>query len=95
MTHKVGPKGQVVIPKSIRDRIGIRPGDEVVFESGDEEVRIRRADRDEAVQANRIKALRGIWSDEATGTDELLAERRRECEREEQKAQGHGVGRLR
>ena len=29
MTHKVGPKGQVVIPKAVRERVGISPGSEV------------------------------------------------------------------
>lgn len=33
MTHRVGVKGQVVIPKELRDRAGIRPGDDVHFEA--------------------------------------------------------------
>ena len=32
MTHRVGAKGQVVIPKEMRERAGLRPGSEVEFE---------------------------------------------------------------
>jgi AbrB family looped-hinge helix DNA binding protein len=47
MTHKVGPKGQVVIPKELRDALGITPGDEVTFwREGDHvAVRLARSDR--------------------------------------------------
>jgi AbrB family looped-hinge helix DNA binding protein len=46
MTNRVGPKGQVVLPKRIRDRLGIKPGDSVVVDERDDEVRIRRVDLD-------------------------------------------------
>lgn len=42
MTHRVGPKGQVVIPKEIRDQLGIESGDEVEFELNDDAVAVRR-----------------------------------------------------
>lgn len=42
---KTNIKGQVVIPKEIRDLLGIAPGDEVVFELGDNEAKIRPAGR--------------------------------------------------
>ena len=43
MTHRVGPKGQVVIPKELRDRLGIEPGDEVDFWFEDGHVSVRLA----------------------------------------------------
>ena len=43
MTHKVGPKGQVVIPKDMRDALGLRPGDEVDFQLSDSGVLVEPA----------------------------------------------------
>jgi len=41
LKRRLGPKGQVVIPKKIRDVIGIRPGSEVVFEVRGDEVVVK------------------------------------------------------
>ena len=43
MTHRVGPKGQVVIPKELRDELGIEPGDEVSFWRHDDHIALRPA----------------------------------------------------
>jgi len=37
----VGPKGQIVIPDSIRKAFGIKPGSSVIIELKDEEIVIR------------------------------------------------------
>ncbi|GBD46167.1 hypothetical protein HRbin41_00989 [bacterium HR41] len=39
---KVTAKGQVTIPKEVRERLGIRPGDEVEFVPDREGVRMRK-----------------------------------------------------
>jgi len=39
--RKIGNKGQIVIPKDIREYVGIMPGDEVVMEVREKEVVIR------------------------------------------------------
>ena len=41
LKSKVGPKGQAVIPKEVRDILGIAPGDEVLFEIADKEAKIK------------------------------------------------------
>jgi AbrB family looped-hinge helix DNA binding protein len=38
MTGRLGAKGQVVIPKALRERVHLQPGDEVEFELRDEEI---------------------------------------------------------
>ena len=80
MTYKVGPKGQVVIPKSIRERLGIEPGDEVFVEQEGDHIEIRRA--------NEPVELLGLLADlPGGGTDALLAARREDQELEEAKIQ--------
>jgi AbrB family looped-hinge helix DNA binding protein len=94
MTHKMGIKGQVVIPKAIREEIGFEPGDEVAFDSDGMEVRIRRTADEPKARARGIKALRGILAGgPGGGTEDLMAERRKERALEERKAQRWGVGR--
>ncbi|HEX4979621.1 MAG TPA: AbrB/MazE/SpoVT family DNA-binding domain-containing protein [Acidimicrobiales bacterium] len=76
MTHRVGPKGQVVIPKELRDELGIEPGDEVSFWRHDDHVALRRSARD--------RALRGRFRGSALTAElerERAADRRRERER--------------
>lgn len=43
MTHRVGTKGQVVIPKELRDELGISPGDEIRFWRDGDHVALRAA----------------------------------------------------
>jgi AbrB family looped-hinge helix DNA binding protein len=42
MTHRVGRKGQVVIPKAFRNAVGIQPGDEVTFSQEGDAIRVER-----------------------------------------------------
>jgi AbrB family looped-hinge helix DNA binding protein len=73
MTSRVGPKGQVVLPKEVRDKLGISPGDEVVVEEAGGEARVRRVETE--------ARLRGLLRhDDPLG--ELEAEHRREVERD-------------
>lgn len=53
MTHKIGQKGQVVIPKPMRDELGLKPGTDVEFEVTDRGVLI--------IEHRDIRSLGGIF----------------------------------
>lgn len=71
MTQRVGAKGQVVIPKDLRDEIGLQPGTEVEFEQDGGSVRILPAG------AAATLGLRGRYRSSGLA-DALLADRARE-----------------
>jgi AbrB family looped-hinge helix DNA binding protein len=82
----MGPKGQVVIPKAIRDALGIEPGDEVDVERRRSEVVIHLHRVSAEERQRRIAGLRGMLAGLPGGdTDALEAVRREEREREGRK----------
>ena len=76
-TVTVSKKGWVVIPREIRQRYGIRPGDKVQVVDYAERIAIIPAMKDP------IQEARGMLKGRPSLTKALLEERRREREREE------------
>lgn len=80
MPMKVTAKGQVTIPKRIRDMLGIQPGSKVAFTlAEDGSVTLSKCDEDHASRGhpNRFAALRGS-SSSGMSTDEIMSLMRRE-----------------
>ena len=67
MAQKVGPKGQVVIPKKFRDKLGIEPGDEVIVSLSENGVLIQ--------PVHATQSLRGMFA--GTGMLKMLMDDRR------------------
>jgi len=64
-------KGQVTIPKPVRDRLGVKPGDEVTFELGaDGRVTVSKARGKPS--KSRFAALRGR-AGKGLSTDQIMA----------------------
>lgn len=84
-TYKMGPKGQVVIPKLIRDRLDLRPGDSLTVSEEHDEVRIRKVLVSPDERKMVLKGLRGALANDRGLTKILEAERRKERNREDRR----------
>ncbi|MBK6872346.1 MAG: AbrB/MazE/SpoVT family DNA-binding domain-containing protein [Kineosporiaceae bacterium] len=69
---RVTDKGQVTIPKQLRDDLGIGPGTEVTFEPTDEGILIRRSTQSPSRGRRLAEQLRGR-GDVPLSTDEIMA----------------------
>jgi AbrB family looped-hinge helix DNA binding protein len=45
--RRLGPKGQIVLPKDIREMLGVKPGNEIILEVTGDEVKIRPSNKPE------------------------------------------------
>lgn len=50
VTAKVTSKGQITLPKAVRERLGLKQGSTVVFEEDENGIRVRRPSRREALE---------------------------------------------
>lgn len=69
---RVTTKGQVTIPKEIRDALGIKPGDEVAFEKTDAGYTIQKEEPTTAEGDDPFEKYRG-----SAESDETMPERMR------------------
>ena len=81
MSHRVvkmGDRGRLIVPRDIRRRLELAPGDRLLLSEEGDELRLRPL-------AGRVAALRGAYADLAPERDlaeQLIADRRTEAERE-------------
>jgi AbrB family looped-hinge helix DNA binding protein len=74
---KTSAKGQVVIPKKEREKVGIKPGTKVIAVAVRDRIEIR------PLPENPVESYCGIYKKGASLTKALLRERKRDFHREE------------
>jgi AbrB family looped-hinge helix DNA binding protein len=70
-------KGQVVIPKKEREKVGIKPGTKVIAKAVEDHIEIK------PLPENPVESYCGIFKKGSSLTKALLKERRKELNREE------------
>lgn len=70
MNSRVGERGQVTIPKRMRERLGIRSGEKVEFEEHEDFLVVRKSASSDA-----LEGLRGLVARRGTIDDYLVSAR--------------------
>ena len=78
-TVTTSPKGQVVIPKEIRDKVGLKPGKRVTVEAVGDHVEVR------ALPEDPVEFFCGAFKEGSSLTKALLEERKEDAGREAKK----------
>ncbi len=79
-TARTSSKGQIVIPKGIRDKVGIKPGSLVEIKLANNHIEIVPLPEDP------IKALRGTLKGRKSLATQLIKEHRQEVQRDAKRA---------
>lgn len=84
-TAYVTTKGQLVIPARIRRKLGIKPGTKVCFVEREGEILFQPVTKDY------IRSICGMLKSTTSVTQELLADRKKDKQREETKLEKLGA----
>ena len=81
-TTRLSSKGQVVIPKADREKLGIKPGAKVIVKAVSDHIEIY------PLPENPVEYFCGIFEEGSSLTHALIKDRKEEAERERKKGAG-------
>ena len=72
-TSRITSKGQTTIPREVREKLSLQPGDVVVYELDDDEVRLRKQVPVDVAYLRAVQTTLSEWDspEDAAAFDEL------------------------
>ncbi|MGH6903318.1 MAG: AbrB/MazE/SpoVT family DNA-binding domain-containing protein [Geminicoccaceae bacterium] len=72
-TSRVTSKGQTTIPRAVREKLALKPGDVIVYELEDDEVRLRRQAPLDVAYLSAVQTTLSEWDspEDAAAFDDL------------------------